>query len=143
MKKPIVNTDHPIENENSLPNASLNIYDLPVLIEKMKHEGTWTEAGLNAMILFKSLETQIVLTSLQKGAEIKSFQSNDSITFQVIEGKLKFYIPKKSVTIAQGQLLEFHENVKYRLKSEDATVFLLTISNKRLHTDEEEIFWCL
>ncbi|MCK9404690.1 MAG: hypothetical protein M0Q26_14955 [Chitinophagaceae bacterium] len=57
----------------------LLIFDLPTLIEKMKLEHFWAEGELNAMILLKSTDKQIVLTTLHEGTEIKSFQSNDLI----------------------------------------------------------------
>lgn len=132
-----------IVNENRSPIASFQLYDLPIVIEDMKHDSTCTKESLNAKILFKSFDNQIVVTLLQKNAEIKSFQSNDSISFYIIEGKMKIFLPKKSITIKQGQLLELHDKIRYRLKSEIDTVFLLRISNYRQKTNEEEIPWCL
>ncbi len=35
------------------------------------------------------------------GIEIESFQSNESVTFKIIEGKLKFHILKDSISIKQ------------------------------------------
>ena len=142
MEKVTLKTDHPVANGNSLPSASLLIYDLPVLIEKMKHDSSWTQAGLNAMILHKSPENQIVLTALPKDTEIKSCQSNEWITFQVLEGKLRVQIGRKATTLNPGQLLELHQNVKYRLTSKEETVFLLSIANRKVEPSEEEIPWC-
>lgn len=113
--------------------SSLRSYDLPVLIEKMKHSHTWAKGELNAMILLNSPDKQIVLTALHEGTEINSFQSNDSVTFQIIEGKLMFQTRKESVTIDKGQLLTLRENINYRLTTMEETVFLLTIANGTLH----------
>ena len=88
------------------------------------------------MILLKSPDKQIVLTALHEGTEINSFQSNDSITFQIIEGKLKFQTRKESVTLNKGQLLTLHENIKYSLTTSEETVFLLTIANSTLKQAE-------
>jgi len=111
---------------------SLLTFDLPTLIEKLKYEYVWAKGELNAMILLKKPDKQIVLAALHEGTEINSFQSNDLITFQIIEGKLKFHTPKESVTLDKGQLLTLHENIKYSLITKEETVFLLTIANKTI-----------
>ena len=111
-------------------------FDLPTLIANMKMSHSWEKGDLNAMILLKSPEKQIVLTALHEGTEISSFQANDSITFQIIEGELRFNTKKESVTLAKGQLLTLHENIKYSLKSTEETVFLLTILTGDLHCVE-------
>ena len=117
---------------------SLFTFDLPSLIENMKNSSTWAEGELNAMILFKRPEKQIVLTALHEGTKIDSFQANDSVTFQVIEGKLKFHTTKESVTLKKGQLLALRENIKYSLTSRKETVFLLTIDNGGYHPSENK-----
>ena len=117
----------PSLRNNGSHNVSLHTYDLPALIEKMKHSHTWAKGELTALILLKSPGKQIVLTALHEGTEIVSFQSNDSITFQILEGKLKFHSPKESVTLDKGQMLTLQEKIKYNLMSWEETVFLLTI----------------
>jgi hypothetical protein len=57
------------------------------------------------MVLYKKPEKKILLTALHKGTEIDSYQANDSITFQVMEGKLEFRAAKASVTLKKGHLL--------------------------------------
>lgn len=111
-------------------------FDLPTLIERMKQSYSWVNGELKAMVLLKSPERQIVLTALHEGTEIDSFQSNDSITLQIIEGKLKFHTRKASVTLDKGQLLTLHENINYSLTSREDSVFLLTIANGTLQGTE-------
>ncbi len=81
------------------------------------------------MILVKSPGKQIVLTALRERTKIKSFQSDESITFQIIEGKLKLQTQKESVKLVKGQLVALHENIKYSLTTEEETVLLLTIAS--------------
>jgi len=83
-----------LSNDKSIQNASLFNFDLPTLVENIKLSQSWVQGKLNAVILLKSPEKQIVLTSLLEDTEINSFQSNDSITVQIIEGKLKFHTRK-------------------------------------------------
>jgi quercetin dioxygenase-like cupin family protein len=108
--------------------------NLSTLIEKLKNSQSWAQGELNAMILLKRPDKQIVLTVLHKGTEISSFQSGDSITFQIIEGKLEFYARRKSVILDKGQWLTMHEKINYRLTSSEETVFLLTIAHGALST---------
>jgi quercetin dioxygenase-like cupin family protein len=129
MKKKSLKSKPQLGMVNTSLNASLLTFDLPILIEKMKHSPNWVKGELNATILLKRRDKQIVLTILHEGTEINSFQSNDSITFQIIKGKLKFHTRKESVILDKGQLLTLHENIKYSLTTREETVFLLTIAN--------------
>ena len=136
MEKETLIAKPPLPWNNRSHSASLLTFDLPALIEMMKNSHTWTKGELNAMILLKNPDKQIVLTALHEGTEINSFQSNDSVTFQIIEGKLKLHTRKESVTLDKGQLLTLHENIRYRLISGEETVFLLTIANGTLQPAE-------
>lgn len=104
-------------------------FNLPSLIATMKQSDTWANGELNALVLLKSPKKQIILTAMHEGTEIESFQSNDSITFQIIEGRLKFHVRKDTVTLNEGQLMTLDENINYSLSSQVETVFLLTISD--------------
>lgn len=110
----------------------LPTFDLPVLIENMKHSCSWLKGDLSAMILLKSPERQIILTALHDRTEIRSFQSDDSISFQIIEGKLEFKTRKESIILIKGQLLTLHEKKKYMLTTMGKTVFLMAIAKNTL-----------
>jgi len=116
--------------------ASMRSFDFPTLIETMKHRQGTLNGELNALILLKSRNKQIVLTALHEGTEIDSFQANDSITFQIIEGKLKFHSQYESVMLDKGQLMTLHEKIKYSLTTKEETVLLLTIANNVLQQSE-------
>jgi quercetin dioxygenase-like cupin family protein len=121
--------------KNRSSDSKLLAFDLPSLIDSMKQSYTWANGELNALILLKSPEKKIILTAMHEGTEILSFQSNDSVTFQIIEGKLRFHHRKDTFTLNKGQLMTLDENVKYSLTTEEETVFLLTILNTHLrHT---------
>jgi len=125
-----------LRKDNRIMNASLRTFDLPTLIKKMKSKQTWADGELNAMVLSKNPEKQIVLTALHEGTEINSFQSNDSITFLIIEGKLKFHTRNETVILETGQLLTLRENIEYCLTSKEDTVLLLTIATGILQPSE-------
>lgn len=131
MGKEIFKTK-PLFQQVTKSHGSLLFFDFPNLVEKMKHEQSWINGELNAMVLLKTPHKQIVLATLHSGTEIQSFQSNDSITFQIIEGKLAFHTRKKTVNLNKGQLLSLHENIKYSLTTEGETILLLIIANVAL-----------
>ena len=124
-----LNMNRPHTRNGKSSGCTLLGFNLPSLIATMKQSNTWAKGELNALILLKSPEKQIILTAVHVGTEIKSFQSNESITFQIIEGRLRFHIRKDILTLNEGQLMTLHENIKYRLTTQEETVFLLTISD--------------
>ena len=119
-------------NNTRSSDSRLSGFDLPSLIETMKQSYTWANGELNALVLLKSPCKNILLTAVHGGTEILSFQTKDSATFQIIEGRLRIRIKKDSVTLNKGQLLTLDENIKYRLIAEEETVFLLTVSNTNI-----------
>ena len=119
----------PLTKNKRSSDCTLLGFNLPSLIATMKQSYTWANGELNALTLLKSPNKQIILTAMHEGTEIKSFQSDDSITFQIIEGKLRFHHRKDTITLYKGQLMTLNDNIKYRLTTEEETVFLLTISN--------------
>ena len=64
-------------------------FDIPSLIETLKQDPSWSKKELSTMVLLKSPVKNIVLTLLPAGTEIRSVQLNDTITYQVLEGKVE------------------------------------------------------
>jgi len=129
MGKVTFKANYLLQKDNLSCSPSLLMFDLPTLVDSMKHKPSWVNGELNAMILLKTPNKQIILTAMHEGTEIESFQSNDSITFQILEGQAIFQTPKESVILDKGQLLTLHENTKYSLTSMEDTVLLLTIAS--------------
>jgi quercetin dioxygenase-like cupin family protein len=136
MEIETLNTQSPFPEDNMSPNSAFFTFDLPTLIESMKHSYSWGKGELNAMILLKSQEKKILLTALHEGTEINSFQSNESISLQILEGRLEFHTWKESVILDKGQLLTLHDKIKYSLTSSEETVFLLTVVDSTIQKGE-------
>lgn len=126
LKMSLTNTEN-----NRSSDSGFSSFDLPPLIESMKQSFNWVNGDLNAMILLKSPEKQIVLTAMHGGTEILSFKTKDNVTFEIIEGSLRFHFRKDIITLEAGQLITLNENIKYRLTTEEETVFLLTIHSAK------------
>lgn len=104
-------------------------FDIPSLIETLKKDPSWSKKELSTMVLLKSPVKNIVLTLLPAGIEIRSVQLNDTITYQVLEGKLKFHIRNESVLLGKGESLMLNEKTKYQFDSIEESAFLLTSEN--------------
>ena len=111
---------------NRFSNSTLFQYELPILIKKMKDTPGWRNGELAATILLKSPDKQIVLTILHDDTQVNSFQSGDSVTFQIIEGRIELHTPAKTVILNNGQYLTLHDKIKFSLTSLEDSVFLLT-----------------
>jgi hypothetical protein len=109
--------------------TTISDFDLPSLIETMKHSFSWTNGELSSMVLQKNPGEQIILAVMPDGTEIESFQSNDSVTLKILEGKLRFHVLKNSITIRKDQLMTLKQHIGYRLTTSEETIFLLTISS--------------
>ena len=132
----ISNTKLLVNRNNPSPGQALLIFDFPTLIDRMKHKNNWANGDPDTIILLKTPTKQIVLTALHEGTQINSFQSNESINFQIIEGKIKFHTRKESVNLDKGQLLTLQEKIKYRLTTDEETVLLLTITSHDIQPSE-------
>jgi quercetin dioxygenase-like cupin family protein len=108
---------------------SLNLSDLALLIANMKNERSWDEGELKSAILLKSPAKKIVLTVLHKGTQIRSFQSNDSVTIQVIEGNLQLNYGNKSFSLRKGEILIINEKVNYKINSVNDSAFLMILTS--------------
>ena len=102
---------------------------LAYLIKTIKKSKPWTNGELYSLILLNKPEKKVILTSMYEGTEIESFQANDSITLQIIEGHIRFRVRNNTITIREGQLMKLDEHIKYNFVAREDTVFLLTILN--------------
>lgn len=122
------------ENFRTIPcfeNGISSSFDIPAIIEDMKNDKTWLEGELNSVILLNSPTVKVLLTILHEGTEVISYQANDSITFQVIEGSLVLHIREESVVLNEGELLTLEEKIKYSFDSVEETAFLMTLVSGR------------
>jgi hypothetical protein len=101
--------------------------DLPAIIIKMKGSPDWKEGELKTEILLNSATRKIVLTLMHDKTEVESFNKDDSVSFKIIEGRMKFYSPLKTVILAEGQLLILRDKTRFTLTSLEESAFLLTI----------------
>ena len=132
MKKESLKTKVSFLKDYSSVNTTMSNFDLSFYLDKIKLKQRWIQGEPNSMILLKHPNKQIVLIAMHEGMEMESFQLNDSVTLQIIEGKLKFQTRKETITLEKDQILTFRDTIKYSMTTDIETVFLLTISNRML-----------
>ncbi len=118
-------------HDTTKKNGLFSSFDLPVLIENLKHDHAWKKGELKAMILLKNPSKKIVLAILHEETEIRSFQSDDSTIFRIIEGKAKFQIGNDTVILKKGELLTLNEKVKYKINSLEETALLIILTTAK------------
>lgn len=129
-KTPFI-TESNTDNNTRLVNTSLNSSDLGVMISHLKQEPSWEEGELKSAILLKSPTKRILLTVLHAGTVISSFQTDDSITFQVIEGMLNLHFRNESFTLNKGEVLIMSEKLKYEINTLEDSAFLMILASGR------------
>lgn len=129
-KTPFI-TESNTNNNTRLVNTSLNSSDLGVMISHLKQEPSWEEGELKSAILLKSPSKKILLTVLHAGTVISSFQTDDSITFQVIEGMLNLHFRNESFTLNKGEVLIMNEKLKYEINTLEDSAFLMILASGR------------
>ena len=97
-------------------------FNIPAIIEDLKNDKTWLEGELNSVILLNSPTVKVLLTILHEGTEVISYQANDSITFQIVEGSLILILKKILLFLIRANCL--------LLKKKSSTVSILS---RRLH----------
>jgi quercetin dioxygenase-like cupin family protein len=112
-------------------NGDNSAFDLPAIIDRLKSEESWGRGELSSVILLQSPSIKVLLTLLHEGTEVISYQADDSITFQVLEGSVTVHIRNESVTLNAGEVLTLDEKIKYSFDSLEETAILLTLVSEK------------
>ena len=129
MDKDILYTIKLPEYNNGLFRDPPDDFDLSSVIENLKTDLPPEEGELITKILLKSPELNILLVKMHVGTEFISYQKNQSVTFWILQGKLKLHIRKGSLTLNEGESLILSEKTKYRIASIEPTALLLTLAS--------------
>jgi quercetin dioxygenase-like cupin family protein len=122
-------TESMADFNNRLINSPLNSSELGVMINHLKQEPSWGKGDLKSAILLKSPSKKVLLTVLHAGTIISSFQSDDSITFQVIEGMMNLHFRNESFTLNKGEVLIMNEKLKYEIDTQEDSAFIMILAS--------------
>ena len=110
-----------------LMSQSLVAVKLQRLVDGLKLNLLESRNNLNSIILSRRQDKNIVLVALNEAVEVESVQADDSVTIQLIEGKVRFQAKKRLVVLTKGQLLKVSEKIPYSLTAMEESVILLTV----------------
>jgi quercetin dioxygenase-like cupin family protein len=133
-----------VEKENSRTKPFIHneidptsAFDLPAIIEDLRHGQNWMSGEISTVLLLNSPSIKVLLTLLHEGTEVISYQDNESIKFQVLEGSLIIHLRNESIVLHEGELLTLDENIKYSFDTIEETAFLLTLVSGKEGTEED------
>ena len=103
-------------------------FDLTVETEKLRQEDAWKATSRNAKTLVKYPDLRVVLISLKAGKRIEGHKADESISIQVLSGKLRLHLPGRTVELLHGHLLTLERCLPHDVEAVEDSAFLLTLS---------------
>jgi hypothetical protein len=114
--------------DDRLMSQSLVTIKLSRLVENLKLVLMESDQNLHSIVLLNREEKKIVLMAMNGAVEVESFQADDSVTIQLIEGRVRFQAKKQLVVLTGGQLLNISEKTNYSITAMEEAVVMLTIA---------------
>ena len=115
--------------DDRLMNQSLVTIKLTRLVDNLKLNLLESGNNLHSIVLLNRKEKKIVLMAMNEAVELESFQADDSVTIQLIEGNARFKARKQVVVMTEGQLLKVSEKTTYSITAMEEAVIMLTIAS--------------
>ena len=109
-------------------NAPLSMFDLKDTLDEIKAQDTWKTGERSAKTLIKDHRQRITVVALHNGTKVPSHQANGAISVQMIEGKMKFTTPLRTVILEKGQVLTLQSKIQHSMEAIKEASFLLTLS---------------
>lgn len=100
--------------------------DIPACIKQLMDEKAWEKNDRNGITVFKSDEITVVVTALQKDAEIIENTVDGFMLVQVLSGKVSIITPDGDVNAGEKNMIAFHPCIPYSIKAVSDAVLLLT-----------------
>ena len=113
---------------NSQVKNSMSMFDISSIIDELKDKQNESNTDIKTRVLLKNKGNQVLLAVMQDATEIDSYQANESITFQIIEGKVKINFRNDMVTLVKDQSFTIEENLNYKLTTKENSVMIITLT---------------
>lgn len=102
-------------------------FDLAREIENLKREDAWRFAARNAKTIVKYPDLRVVLVVLKAGKRIEGHRADESVSIQVLRGRMRLHLPQETVDLGEGCLLTLERSLPHDVEALDETAFLLTL----------------
>lgn len=102
-------------------------FDLAGEIDALKREDAWGIAARNAKTIVKYPDLRVVLVVLKAGKRIEGHQADESVSIQVLRGRMRLHLPQETVELGEGHLLTLERSLPHDVEALEETAFLLTL----------------
>ena len=99
-------------------------------LEKLRNAPSWQrQSGRSSETLVKYGEFRIVLVRMKPGSYMSHHKAEGPISIQVIQGKLRVYLPGDRVEdLKRGDLLTLERGLEHDVEALEESAFLLIIA---------------
>lgn len=102
-------------------------FDLASEIDSLKREDAWNVAARNAKTIVKYPDLRVVLVVLKAGKRIEGHRADESVSIQVLRGRMRLHLPKETVDLSEGRLLTLERSLPHDVEALEEAAFLLTL----------------
>lgn len=100
--------------------------DIPMYLEQLRSEKSWTKNDRNAITVHKSDKVTIVVAILKTGATLSDHPIDECLTFQVLAGELKVETEGRVFYTTNGQMMSFHSGLSHSIRALSDSEILIT-----------------
>ena len=100
--------------------------DIPAFVSQLKDEKAWDKNDRNGITVFKSDNMTIVITALQKKAEIKNNSVDGFLSVHILKGKVRFTTPDGDIDANKNKMIAFHPGICHSIRAKSNAVLLIT-----------------
>ncbi len=102
------------------------VYDLGAACRQLKADPTY-QRGHIARTLARLPDLRMVLIAIQGGHEIPEHEAEDSVTIQVISGRVRLAFEGREVELGAGQLITLERGVPHSVRALEESALLLSL----------------
>jgi len=105
---------------------ALGVVDLEAEASTLLDEPEWTDGDRNTRTLLAADGMRIALMALRPGASIGDDATNDTLSVQVLRGRVRVEGEMEPRDVTAGELLALDRPQSWRLVADDASLLVLT-----------------
>jgi len=100
--------------------------DIPAFVGQLKDEKAWDKNDRNGITVFKSDNMTIVITALQKKAELSNIMVDGFLSVHILKGKVRFTTPDGDIDANKNKMIAFHPGVCHSIKAKSNAILVIT-----------------
>jgi quercetin dioxygenase-like cupin family protein len=113
--------------ERALTGANLT-FDLARQVAELRADESYRRTGRVGRTLVKEGPLRLTLTVLAEGVDVGTHHAVNPVTFQPLEGRLRYRVGDEEYQVGKGEILFFGPGHAKDIRALEDTAFLLTIT---------------